>query len=344
MPSGPYQVTSVLFIVYFLGLVGGSSVADEYRLRPDIPGYAPVLIAQGKKPIKPQLQITDGDVETFPKDAPRLAPVSRTPAPQEKSEAAKTWDIISGTQDPEVLNRFIAKFPGTIQAALAAQKNSNLARSIPAIEPEPAEPIGVSEPDPAPEDLALDIQNELQRLGCSPGKADGKWGTRTTRSAKRFTRQTGIDAVTTIPNTDLLAKLRARSEPACRLQCGRGKSVVNGQCVARSCPSGQRLSSKGNCYKPRTAKTCTSGQKLSSKGRCYTPKVKKAKTVKTCRRGERLSSRGVCFVPKPRVVKTSKPIVKKKQICTPCERSSGQIIRVCGREKINRDRARGECE
>ncbi len=356
----------VVVLIAETAMGGSMAVAGQTIDRIDIPdqrGFQnPVRLAQVKKPIKPQFKITGGDnsLEDQNDDssgAPKLSPsMPDGKARGEKSDAAKTWEIISATKDPAVLDRFIAKYPGTIQAALAAQKKGELARAVPVIEAQPAkrssvdkpkqEPekkISVVEPDQEPANLVLEIQNELRRVGCDPGEPDGKWGGKSTRAAEQFGRHTGLEADTSRANLRLLANIQTRRERVCPVTCGAGTFLADGQCVAKTCPRGQRLSSNGECYRVKTAKTCKKGQKLSSKGRCYTPKARKTTTRQSCRRGERLSSRGVCYVPRRQAAKTSKRVKTGKRQCSWCERRDGRTDYICGRKRIQRARARGNC-
>ena len=306
-----------------------------------------LVIAQAAEPIKPQLQITEGEPgsDASGSESPTQAKPATKPA--NRSDAARAWDIVKDSTDTAVFDRFIEEFPGSLQAALAAQRRGELARAAPAGQtrtatPDPEPDLPKTPPPPllSAEELALEVQKELARLGCNPGQPDGRWGGRSQAAAERFSQHAGITVNAQEPSPDMLLILQSRQGRVCPLVCAATENQVDGRCVAKTCPAGQRLSSKGNCYKPATAKTCKPGQRLSSKGRCYTPRAKRA-TAKKCRPGERLSSRGTCFVPRKKTATVSKPKRAKGPRCVWCERSNGQTSYVCGAKQIAAARSRG---
>lgn len=117
--------------------------------------------------------------------------------------------------------------------------------------------------------IALQIQQKLASLGCSPGRPDGLWGKKSARALNEFARHAKIRLASTQPNPDLLDRLNDFNARIC-------PAAV--QHVKKTCPAGQRLSRKGNCYTPKVkqTKTCPPGQRLSRKGNCYTPRKKVA--------------------------------------------------------------------
>ena len=286
--------------------------------------------AEVRKPVKPQLRIIQGSPDAAPRKIERAG----------KSEAARTWEIISRTKDIVVLDRFISQYPGSFQASLAAQRRGELLRTAVEVKTDKSQPPQKIIPVLRNPNLVREIQEQLSRLGCQPGPADGKWGKKSVLAARLYSKHSNIVVETERPNAALLASVQASNADICPLICGAKFDAIGGQCVAKTCPAGQRLSSKGRCYKPKTAKTCGRGQKLSSKGRCYTPK-----TTKSCKRGERLSSRGICFVPKARTRKNSTPrktAKPTKNRCSWCETNRGVQVYVCG-AKIASMRASGNC-
>lgn len=281
-----------------------------------------------RKPVKPQLRIIDGSTNTAPRKIERAG----------KSDAARTWEIISKTKDIVVLDRFISQYPDSFQASLAAQRRGELQRSTVEVKTDRGQPPQKIAPVLKNTNLVLDIQRQLSRLGCRPGRADGKWGRKSVIAARLYSKHSKIVVETEHPNAALLASVRASDAGVCPLVCGAKFDAIGGRCVAKTCLAGQRLSSIGRCYIPKVTKTCGPGQKLSSKGRCYTPK-----TAKSCKRGERLSSRGVCFVPKARKVSTPrKPSKPARNRCSWCESSRGVTVYACG-AKLTRLRASGNC-
>lgn len=266
--------------------------------------------AEVRKPIKPKFRIVQGATD----------PVPRKINPARKSEASSTWKIISGTKDIGVLNRFISQYPESFQASLAAQRRRQLQRAAVEVKADRSQPPQEVSRKLSSPNLVFDIQNQLSRVGCQPGRADGKWGRKSVLAAQLYSKHANIVVETGRPNVALLASVKASKVGVCPLACGAKFSAVGGQCVV---------------------KTCGRGQKLSSKGQCYTPK-----TTKSCKRGERLSSRGVCFVPKTRTRKVSTPrkVAKpSRNRCSWCAGRTGGEQYVCGSARIASMRARGNC-
>ena len=65
------------------------------------------------------------------------------------------------------------------------------------------------------QDTIILIQHNLNRVGCTVGKLDGKWGSKTQASASRFARTVELPLVTAMPNNDLLTVLKTYEEGTC---------------------------------------------------------------------------------------------------------------------------------
>lgn len=173
-------------------------------------------------------------------------------------------------------------------------------------------------------ELALQVQSELNRVGCSAGNPDGIWGKNSRNAVRSYVRNIPTGLASLDPSPELLLKLREEKGRVCKLTCSARQELSGGQCVAKTCARGEKLSSKGQCYTPKktAARSCSQGQKKNSKGVCYTPRT----SVKACPSGQRKNSRGVCYTPKrevkntrpakiqtrPQPAKTSKPAKKKR--------------------------------
>lgn len=104
---------------------------------------------------------------------------------------------------------------------------------------------------PGAEVSVRSIKKELQRLGCYAGAIDDKWSTAQAPLARFVTFakiQTKIDA----PSIDLLDAIRTRRERVCPLDCSARERERDGQCVAKSCPTGATLGDDGSCRVRRT--------------------------------------------------------------------------------------------
>ncbi len=86
----------------------------------------------------------------------------------------------------------------------AAEKDANA-------EPK-ANPV---EPSPTPQ-LVTDIQQQLARLNCNPGPADGLWGLRTSSAISDLNSETGKKLNTSGPQQETLDTLRAMQGPVCK--------------------------------------------------------------------------------------------------------------------------------
>ncbi len=121
-------------------------------------------------------------------------------------------------------------------------------------QPQP-EPV-IPSPSPVIDLAALsrDVQTELNRVGCSAGKPDGVWGNRSERALEQFLRHRGITLASLEPTPELLQELSTAPAQVCPVSCSVTQREQNGVCVAKTCPSGQQLSSKGSCYVPKEPK------------------------------------------------------------------------------------------
>ncbi|MCX7560280.1 caspase family protein [Sulfitobacter sp. F26204] len=105
-------------------------------------------------------------------------------------------------------------------------------------------------------ELVLKSQAALNRLGCDAGNEDGIWGRKSRDALARLVKHapTTIEA-TQEPSVPLLRQMERLSGKICPLVCQVTEHKVNDACVRKTCPAGQRLSSKGLCYSPPVAKT-----------------------------------------------------------------------------------------
>ena len=99
------------------------------------------------------------------------------------------------------------------------------------------------EPELDPREVVLGIQQELDRLSCSPGRPDGIWGKRSQGALDKFARSAKVQLASAQPDVDLLDQLKKYDGDGCP--------------VARGCPSGQKMNSRGQCYTPRREASAT---------------------------------------------------------------------------------------
>jgi hypothetical protein len=116
---------------------------------------------------------------------------------------------------------------------------------------EAGSPITEEVPVPDSGELALAQQKELDRLGCEPGRPDGKWGPRSRRAMAAFNRETQTTFATGQPSIAAVDDLKKRTGRVCPLKCSATEMNSGNGCVPRNCRSGQRLNSRGVCYIPK---------------------------------------------------------------------------------------------
>lgn len=177
------------------------------------------------------------------------------------------WNAVKDAKSPDLLRAYVEQFPNGTFVGLAralidmaehdaqahAKRGSPSTSSHgtesakqPHLELEkPADPLAASKqssarPGPSPDVdggvLVRDVQRQLQRLGCEPGKDDGKWGPAARSALERFNRATKSALPVDGPTEETLAKLAATKSRACPLECRDGEREANGRCVAIAAP------------------------------------------------------------------------------------------------------------
>lgn len=192
------------------------------------------------------------------------------------------WNEVKDSQSPDLLDHFLTVYPRGIFAPVAQRKLKRLKApkglKVARLETPETRPIAKApkvadsqvarEPDKQADIqsrnvLVAAIQSELDRLGCAPGPADGKWGRRSQAALQRYAKATATSASKELSDT-VLAALKDHEAPICPLVCSPTQVERDGKCVAKTCKSGQKLSSKGVCYTPKKRVATTSGRKSSS--------------------------------------------------------------------------------
>lgn len=102
--------------------------------------------------------------------------------------------------------------------------------------------------------LIRSIHRELRRVGCDPGREDGKWGPGMTGALGKYNRLTKSALRTDGPTRDALAAIAGRKGRTCPLECGAGERADGGRCVVVTAPK-----------KPRSSEVSRSPAKAKSK-------------------------------------------------------------------------------
>ncbi len=80
--------------------------------------------------------------------------------------------------------------------------------------------------------LAQAVQTALQKAGCDPGDADGKWGPKARNALRDYARYAKVTLQGDDPTMDILQSFRQKSDRVCPPQsCDSGEKLVNNKCV-----------------------------------------------------------------------------------------------------------------
>jgi cytoskeletal protein RodZ len=104
--------------------------------------------------------------------------------------------------------------------------------------------------------LTQQIEMELMRVGCYAGQIDGNWSSSQVKlSVAKFVKAASLTKTPDQPTSDFLNSIRGQSSRICPLECAKTETASNGQCLAKTCPQGEKLNSDGDCegVKERTA-------------------------------------------------------------------------------------------
>jgi hypothetical protein len=130
--------------------------------------------------------------------------------------------------------------------------------------------------------LIQSIKMELARVGCYAGKLDDDWMSPTVKaSIVKFVKAVSLPRAPDDPSTEFLTTIRNQPSRICPLECAKTEIESNGSCIAKTCPSRQKLDSDGNCYaikqptasRPSTAETPPKAKSSGSAGAVATGAV-----------------------------------------------------------------------
>jgi hypothetical protein len=148
----------------------------------------------------------------------------------ERAKAAAAAQVAAGAQPATAPT---APQPSDQQAALATPPSDALP-SVP--------------PSLTGSALVLQIKRELQRVGCYAGKLDDDWSSSVLQhSLAKFVKAASLTKAPDQPTADLLDTIRGQPSRVCPLECAKTERESNGKCIAKTCPSGQKLDSDGDC-------------------------------------------------------------------------------------------------
>jgi hypothetical protein len=196
--------------------------------------------------------------------APPTAPAApqASPAQDPCGFAGAHWAQAEKVDRVEFYEEHLRLFPNCPFAGFArlkiAEKKTAPAQQVAALPP-PATPAATPVSPPSARslsegDLTRAVKQELQRVGCEPGKIDGSWTAATRSALNRFNSIAKTALETKAASTEALEVLRGLDDRVCPLACARGTTARGDQCVPILCGPGQQLSAAGACVaSPKTA-------------------------------------------------------------------------------------------
>ena len=154
-----------------------------------------------------------------------------SPAPEAVQTAVAASEPAKPTEPPA------KSAPPAAAVASEAAKPPEAPQAPPPAAAPPKEQVASIEPtNPAPDvnnrDRVRVAQQELSRLGCYSGAADGALGAQTTAAIQGYENARGAKVAGTVEVSDaFVAELKKQSSRVCPLACPAGKTAQGDQCV-----------------------------------------------------------------------------------------------------------------
>jgi uncharacterized caspase-like protein len=231
--------------------------------------------------------------QVYLRAAPAPAPEAAAAPPEKPPSAAggyekdleiALWNSVKDSKSTAMIDAYLGRYPNGVFAGLArvmvAQLREAQAKEaqLKETQEKPKEPARVAAlPTPEvkappmtdPEVLARALQTELKRVGCDPGKIDGKWGGKAKEALTEFARHAKVAMPAEEPTAVALEAVTSRKERVCPLECDEDERKVDGRCVAKAVekPKPSRKSPQA----PQEARTRREApqQAPSNKGMCW---------------------------------------------------------------------------
>ncbi len=167
------------------------------------------------------------------------------------------WNSIQSSNNAEVFEAYLKRFPKGTFTELATIKLNRLKSKVAKLSPPEQPRSAVVEQAPERQtntgglfanrrELVSAIQSELNRHRCNAGRVDGAWGLKSTRAVARFAKYANL-SLTPDPSDDLYNSLKGRKQQACPLTCGSRYEIKNNACKLKTCTNDKVLSQSGKC-------------------------------------------------------------------------------------------------
>jgi hypothetical protein len=165
-----------------------------------------------------------------------------TQPPQSSDLDANFWALVRDSTDPGALQSYLDSFPSGKFVTQARDRLATLREqqargtSTPSREASihnpGVEPSRPAAPPPAEnKDLARALQQELKRVGCLGGDADGVWGDQSRSALREFVRHAKLGIAGDEPNVAALDAASASRSRVCPLVCSPSEKAVGDRCV-----------------------------------------------------------------------------------------------------------------
>jgi len=122
-----------------------------------------------------------------------------------------------------------------------------------AAEPQSQKIANLQQGTDASANLARSIEVELERVGCYPGQADGRWDTKARDALRAFNQAAKAALSVDVPTEETLREVAARKGRICALSCAPNEKLQDGRCIAIV------KSEKGKEEQPKETGTCWGG-------------------------------------------------------------------------------------
>lgn len=98
-------------------------------------------------------------------------------------------------------------------------------------------------------EIVRQLQNELTRVGCYAGPADGNWRDSSQKSMSQFNKNASLKLDTKTPGIEALEAVKGKQSRVCPLVCNHGFKAEAEACVRIVCAEGSQVGDKNTCEK-----------------------------------------------------------------------------------------------
>jgi uncharacterized caspase-like protein len=155
-----------------------------------------------------------------------------SPEETQSREAADAWAAVKDTESLAILEWFSAHYKGTKYSEFVQLRAEELAkRQIASALPKESKPAKFPNSPAEKGELTRMLQQQLKRIGCLDGDADGVWGQKSRTAVRDFARYAKLHLESDEPDVSMLDAATAAKTRVCPLVCGDDEVVQGGECV-----------------------------------------------------------------------------------------------------------------